>query len=108
MFIVRRTFRGPKGPLSAGSVIEPADIKDFRYRLQQRHVVEVTEHNFKRYQSFFTERYGVDIPALTSTKADAKAKAEAEAKAAKAEAEAKAAEEAKPTAKVAKAVTKTN
>ena len=99
MFIVRRTFRGPKGPLSAGSVIEPADIKDFRYRLQQRHVVEVTEHNFKRYQSFFTERYGVDIPALTSTKADAKAKAEAEAKAA---------EEAKPTAKVAKAVTKTN
>lgn len=61
MFIVRRSFRGSRGPLVAGSIVEPADVKDFRYRLQQQHIVEVTEHNFERYQKFFKDRCGIDI-----------------------------------------------
>lgn len=65
MYIVRRSFRGPHGPVSAGSVVEPADIKDFKYRLQQQHIVEVNEHNFERYEGFFKARFCAQIPALT-------------------------------------------
>lgn len=64
MFVVRRAFRGPKGPQPAGSVIEPADIKYFRYHLQQKHIVEVTEHNFERYKTFFKQRFGIEIEEL--------------------------------------------
>ena len=64
MYIVRRSFRGPKGPMSAGSVVEPAAVKNFRYRLQEKHIIEVTEQNFERYSSFFKQRFGVDIPKL--------------------------------------------
>lgn len=61
MFVVRRSFRGPHGPLKAGSVVEPADMKDFRYRLQQKHVVEVNEQNFDKYQKFFKSKYNVTL-----------------------------------------------
>ena len=118
MYIVTRSFRGPSGPLLAGSIVEPASIRDFRYRLQQKHIVEVTEHNFEQYQTFFKDRHGIEMPALnevhedqTNAEAEAKAKEEAEAKA-KEEAEAKAKEETKQPevaapVKAAKAVAKT-
>ena len=63
MFVVRRSFRGPRGPISAGSIIEPADIRNFRYRLQEKHIIEVTEQNFNSYRVFFKQRFGVDIGA---------------------------------------------
>lgn len=63
MFVVRRSFRGPRGPISAGSMIEPADIRNFRYRLQEKHIIEVTEQNFNSYRVFFKQRFGVDIGA---------------------------------------------
>jgi hypothetical protein len=99
MFVVRRAFRTKGGPVSAGSVVEPADVQNFKYRIGEKHIVEVTEHNYKRYASFFKERFGVDIPdpatflnkeQLATKEAEAKAAAEAPAK----EAEAKAAAEA--------------
>lgn len=70
MFVVRRSFRGPHGPLKAGSVVEPADMKDFRYRLQQKHVVEVNEQNFDKYQKFFKSKYNVTLKPLTEPKVE--------------------------------------
>lgn len=64
MYIVRRSFRAPTKIMSAGSVIHPADIPDFNYRLKERHIVKVTEQNFLRYKYFFKERYNIEIPAL--------------------------------------------
>ena len=72
MFVVRRSFRGPHGPLKAGSVVEPADMKDFRYRLQQKHVVEVNEQNFDKYQKFFKSKYNVTLKPITEPKVEPK------------------------------------
>ena len=96
MFVVRRSFRGPRGPISAGSIIEPADIRNFRYRLQEKHIIEVTEQNFNSYRVFFKQRFGVDIGAakelaskcakleqLEQAIIDAEAKAATEVKVAK-------------------------
>lgn len=63
-YICRRTFRDASGPIPAGSTIEPAGIKRFRFRLQEGHIVEVTEHNFEQYATLFEQRYGITIPKL--------------------------------------------
>lgn len=63
-FICRRTFRDAKGPVSTGSVINPVEIKRFRFRLQEGHIVEVTEQNFEQYATLFEQRYGITIPKL--------------------------------------------
>lgn len=63
-FICKRAFRDAKGPIPAGSIIDPAEIKRFRFRLQERHIVEVTEHNFEEYATFFKQRYNIEIPSL--------------------------------------------
>ena len=108
-FICRRAFRDAKGPVSTGSVIDPVEIKRFRFRLQEGHIVEVTEQNFEQYATLFEQRYGITIPkldevpskeseAVEKAEEEAKAKAEEEAKA-KAEEEAKAVPVAKATAK---------
>ncbi len=106
-FICRRAFRDAKGPVSTGSVIDPVEIKRFRFRLQEGHIVEVTEQNFEQYATLFEQRYGITIPkldevpskeseAVEKAEEEAKAKAEEEAKAkAEEEAKAKAEEEAK-------------
>ena len=104
-FICRRAFRDAKGPVSTGSVIDPVEIKRFRFRLQEGHIVEVTEQNFEQYATLFEQRYGITIPKLDevpskeSDEKEAKAKAEEKAKA---EAE----EKAKEAAPVAKATAK--
>lgn len=63
-FICRRAFRDAKGPVSTGSVIDPVEIKRFRFRLQEGHIVEVTEQNFEQYATLFEQRYGITIPKL--------------------------------------------
>lgn len=63
-FICRRAFRDAKGPVSTGSVINPVEIKRFRFRLQEGHIVEVTEQNFEQYATLFEQRYGITIPKL--------------------------------------------
>ena len=63
-FICRRSFRDAKGPISTGSVLDPVKIKRFKFRLQEGHIVEVTEQNFKQYATLFRQRYGINIPRL--------------------------------------------
>lgn len=75
MFVVKRPFRDAAGMVSAGSIIEPADIKRFKHRVLEGHIVEVNEHNFERYADFFKKRYGVDLPPIVPaepTKSDVK------------------------------------
>ncbi len=63
-FICRRAFRDAEGPVPVGSVVDPTGIKRFRFRLQEKHIVEVTEQNFEQYATLFEQRYGVTIPKL--------------------------------------------
>lgn len=77
MYIVKRPFRDAAGMVSAGSTTEPADIKRFKHRLLEGHIVEVNEQNFDQYKSFFSQRYGIEISMPTKVKAEpAKTKAE--------------------------------
>jgi predicted KAP-like P-loop ATPase len=51
--------------LTAGSVItEPAAIKHFRSRLDDRKIIEVTEHNFDKYYQIFKDKFGIEIPSI--------------------------------------------
>lgn len=72
MYLVRRSFRERSTIKSAGSIVEPADIKGFKYRLNDRDVVEVNEQNFERYKDYFKQKFGIDIPDLPETTAEAK------------------------------------
>lgn len=109
-FICRRPFRDAKGPISTGSVLDPVKIKRFKFRLQEGHIVEVTEQNFKQYATLFRQRYGITIPRLdevSSKELRVKSAKKAEAKTEEvpvAKAAAKVEEDAKP-AQVVKAKT---
>lgn len=102
-FICRRAFRDAEGPVPVGSVVDPTGIKRFRFRLQEKHIVEVTEQNFEQYATLFEQRYGVTIPKLDEVPSkESDEEKELLAKKAKAEAE----EKAKEAAPVAKATAK--
>ncbi len=64
MFVVRQSFRTTDGLKSAGSLIEPADIKGFKARIRDNKIVEVTESNYERWHNFFLARYKIHIPSL--------------------------------------------
>lgn len=67
MIVVRRPFRNLGKVLTAGTVIsDPAVIKHFKSRFAEGKLVEVNEHNFEAYYSFFKQKYGVDLPKLTT------------------------------------------
>jgi hypothetical protein len=72
------------------------EIKRFRFRLQEGHIVEVTEQNFEQYATLFEQRYGITIPKLDEVPSKESDEKEAKAKAVK---EAKATPVAKATAK---------
>lgn len=78
MYLVRRSFRERSTIKSAGSIVEPADIKGFKYRLNDRDVVEVNEQNFERYKDYFKQKFGIDIPGLPETTAEVKQEAPVE------------------------------
>lgn len=61
MYVVRRPFRGPRGPMVVGSIVEPTDLRDFNYRLREKHIVEITEQNYEKYKYFFKQRFGIDL-----------------------------------------------
>jgi len=61
MYVVRRPFRGPHGPMVVGSIVEPTDLRDFNYRLREKHIVEITEQNYEKYRYFFKQRFGIDL-----------------------------------------------
>lgn len=61
MYVVTRTFRDSNGVFSVGSVVEPTEVKTFKSRLQQKHIVDVSERNIDKWVSFFRNRYGLDL-----------------------------------------------
>ena len=65
MYVVRRAFRNYGQMMAPGSVVEPAAIKRFKTRLNDGHIVEVSEQNFDRWDKYFKERIGaaIQVPA---------------------------------------------
>lgn len=61
MYVITRTFRDSNGVFSVGSIIEPTEVKTFKSRLQQKHIVDVNEQNIERWATFFKNRYGIDL-----------------------------------------------
>lgn len=61
MYVVTRTFRDKNGVFPVGSIVEPTGVRTFKSRLQQRHIVEVDEHNIARWASFFKNRYDIEL-----------------------------------------------
>lgn len=61
MYVVRRAFRNYGQMMVPGSVVEPGSIKRFKSRLNDGHIVEVTEQNFDKWDKYFRERIGVPI-----------------------------------------------
>ena len=61
MYIVTRTFRDSKGMFTVGTIVEPTDVKAFKSRLHQKHIVDVDEHNIDKWASFFKNRYGINL-----------------------------------------------
>lgn len=66
MYLAIRPFRDVKGFVSAGSPVEPADIRNFKRRVFEGHVVELTKSNFDRYAAYLLGRRGVDISAYAN------------------------------------------
>ena len=61
MYVVRRSFRNFNQMLEPGSVVEPGNVKRFKSRLNDGHIVEVTERDFDRWNAYFKGRFGVEI-----------------------------------------------
>lgn len=66
MYVVTRTFRDAKGVFTAGTVVEPTDVRTFRSRLADRHIINVDECDMDRWVAFFKNRYGIDLLGLTT------------------------------------------
>lgn len=68
MYLVRRSFRNYGQMMVPGSVVEPGSIKRFKSRLNDGKIVEVTEHNFGKWEEWFRVRAGVQIHLPGATK----------------------------------------
>lgn len=61
MYVVTRSFRDKNGVFPVGSIVEPAGVRTFKSRLQQKHIVKVDEHNLEQWATFFKNRYGIEL-----------------------------------------------
>ena len=61
MYVVRRAFRHLNQMVTPGSVVEPGSIKNFKGRLRDRFIVEVTEQDFDQWNEYFKTKYGTPI-----------------------------------------------
>ena len=61
MYVVRRSFRNYGQMMIPGSTVEPGSIKRFKSRLNDGHIVEVSEQNFDKWDNYFRERIGTPI-----------------------------------------------
>ena len=61
MYIVTRTFRDANGVFSVGSIVEPTEVRAFKSRLQQRHIVDVSEQNIEKWALYFLNKFGIDL-----------------------------------------------
>ena len=70
MYVVRRAFRNYGQMMAPGSVVEPGAIKRFKTRLNDGHIVEVSEQNFDKWNNYFKGRIGVAIQLPEEPKAE--------------------------------------
>lgn len=75
MYVVTRTFRDAKGVFIAGTVVEPTDVRTFRSRLADRHIINVDECDIDRWGAFFKNRYGIDLLELVDKAEEAEIEA---------------------------------
>lgn len=61
MFIVTRTFRDANGVFSVGSVVDATQVRTFKSRLADKHIVDVNEQNLEQWTTFFKNRYNINI-----------------------------------------------
>lgn len=61
MYVVRRAFRNYGQMMAPGSVVEPAAIKRFKSRVAEGRIVEVTEQNFSKWETYFKVRANATI-----------------------------------------------
>ena len=61
MYVVRRAFRNYGQMMAPGSIVEPGAVKRFKSRLNDGHIVEVSQQDFEKWQKYFKERIGVTI-----------------------------------------------
>lgn len=67
--VVRRAFRDKYGMHETGSIVDPVNVKNYKYRVQDGHIVEVDEHNQKQWRQYFKDRIGVALPTPEEHKA---------------------------------------
>ena len=80
-YIVRRAFRCKEGLQLVGSIVEPASISGFKYRLGEKHILQVTEQNFAERARYFKDRYHIEIAPATEVATAKNAEFEAKEKA---------------------------
>lgn len=63
MYVVRRAFRNFGKMITPGSIVEPGNIKRFKFRLSNGNIVKVSEQDFDKWREYFKVRFDVDIAA---------------------------------------------
>lgn len=103
MYVVKRAFRNYNQMMVPGSEIEPGTVKHLKSRLRDRVIIEVSEHDFDKWNKYFIEKYGTPITRIVREEVKAE-----EVKAEEVKAEEVKAEEvkAKPKAKAVKVTVK--
>ena len=64
MYVVRRAFRNYNQMVVPGSIVEPGTVKRFKSHLRDRDIIEVTEQDFDKWNSYFVDKFGVPIGPL--------------------------------------------
>ena len=62
MYIVTRTFRDAKGIFKVGYRVAPADVRAFKSRLADKHIINVDTCDRDFWSEYFKNRYGIDLP----------------------------------------------
>lgn len=62
MYIVTRTFRDAKGIFKVGDRVEPADVRAFKSRLADKHIINIATCDRDFWSEYFKNRYGIDLP----------------------------------------------
>lgn len=52
--------------MAPGSVVEPGTVKRFKSRLNDDHIVDVSQQDFDKWHKYFKERIGVELASLAS------------------------------------------
>ena len=71
MYIVTRTFRDAKGIFKVGTQVEPTDVRAFKSRLADKHIINVDTCDQAFWSNYLMNKYGIelhaDLPAISSS-----------------------------------------